>query len=83
MQRFGRYVVCLVVLIVVARGDAWVIGTGAAGGPVLLHVTPSFMGARLAAGRSPQLIIARSASRDHRWVDRDGSADVRGRRGLL
>ena len=49
MQRPGRHVVCLVVLIVVARGDAWVIGTGVAGGPVLLHVTPSFMGARLAA----------------------------------
>jgi hypothetical protein len=58
-QRPGRHVVCLVVLIVVARGVAWVMGTGVAGGPVLLHVTPSFMGARLAAGRSPQLIIAR------------------------
>ena len=46
MQRFGRHVVCLVVLIVRARGDAGVIGTGVAGGPVLFHVTPSFMGAR-------------------------------------
>jgi hypothetical protein len=52
MQRPGRHVVCLVVLIVVARRHAWVIDTGVRGGLGLFHVTPSFMGARLAARRS-------------------------------
>jgi hypothetical protein len=93
MQRPGRHVVRFVVLIVVARGDAWVIGTGVASGPVLFHVTPSFLGARLAAGevaaidyraiddsgnRSDALFEV-SVSRDQRWVDRARSADVRGR----
>ena len=49
MQRSGRHVVCLVVLIVRARRDAWVIGTGVTSGLGLFHVTPSLMGARLAA----------------------------------
>jgi hypothetical protein len=52
MQRPGRHVVCLVVLIVIARRHAWVIGTGVRSGLGLFHVTPSFMGARLAARRS-------------------------------
>ena len=52
MQRPSRHVVCLVVLIVIARRHAWVIGTGVASGLDLFHVTPSFMGARLAARRS-------------------------------
>ena len=40
--RSDRCVVCLVVLIVVTRGDAWIIGTGVASGPVGFHITPSF-----------------------------------------
>ena len=47
MQRPGRHVVCLVVLIVIARRHAWVIDRSGLG---LFHVTPSFMGARLAPG---------------------------------
>jgi hypothetical protein len=42
-QRPGRHVVCLVVLIIVALGNAWVLGTEVASGPVLFHVTPPFM----------------------------------------
>jgi hypothetical protein len=39
-----------------SQGNLWVIGTGVASGPVLFHVTPSFMGARLAARVSQQFI---------------------------
>jgi len=52
-QRPGRHVVCFVVLIVVALGGVWVLGTEVASGPVLFHVQPPSMGARLAAERSP------------------------------
>jgi hypothetical protein len=58
-QRPGRHVVCLVVLIIGARGNTWVIGTTVASGPVLFHVTPSFMGARPVTRRSRGFIIAR------------------------
>src|SRR5712672_2052777 len=56
-QRPGRHVVCFVVLIVVARGDVRVRGADVASGPVLFHVEPPSIGARLVAERSPQLII--------------------------
>jgi hypothetical protein len=46
-QRPGRHVVCFVVLVVVARGDFRALGTGVASGPVLFHVQPPSMGARL------------------------------------
>ena len=52
MQRPGRHVVCLVVLIVIARRNGWMIDTGVRSGLGLFHVTPFFMGARLAARRS-------------------------------
>jgi hypothetical protein len=44
-QRPGRYVVCFVVLIVVAVGDVRVLGAEVASGPVLVHVQPPSMGA--------------------------------------
>jgi len=56
-QRPSRHVVCFVVLIVVGRGDVRVLGTEVASGPVLFHVEPPSIGARLVAERSPQLII--------------------------
>jgi hypothetical protein len=56
-QRASRHVVCFVVFIVVARGDVWVLSAEVASGPVLFHVEPPSIGARLVAERSPQLII--------------------------
>lgn len=55
----GRHVVCFVVLVVVARGDFWALGTGVASGQVLFHVQPPSVGARLGAERSPLLLSAR------------------------
>ena len=55
-QRAGKHVVCFVVLVVVALRDARVVGTEVASGPVLFHVQPP-IDARLAADRSPQVII--------------------------
>jgi hypothetical protein len=43
----------LVVLIVVGLGEVRVLGTEVASGPVLIHVQPPSMSARLTAERSP------------------------------
>lgn len=48
-QRPGRCIVCFVVLIVVALGNVRVLGFEVATGPVLFHVKPPSMGARLVA----------------------------------
>ena len=56
-QRLGLHVVCFVVLIVVAQGDVRVRGADVASGPVLFHVQPPSIGTRMAAERSPSLII--------------------------
>ena len=45
----GRDVVCFVVLVVVARRDLHALGAGVASGPLLFHVQPPSMGARLGA----------------------------------
>ena len=62
--RPGQHVVCLVVLIVVAR-EVRVLGADVANGPVLFHVQPPAIGARLAAERSPSLIIRAIEDRRH------------------
>ena len=62
--RPGEHVVCLVVLIVVAR-EVRVLGADVASGPVLFHVQPPAIGARLAAERSPSLIIRAIEDRRH------------------
>jgi len=53
-RRPGLHVVCLVVLIVVARVNASVISSGAAIGAGV-HLTPSFLGGRRALGRRMSL----------------------------
>jgi hypothetical protein len=51
----GRHDMCFVVFIIVARRNVWVFGTDVASGPVVFHVQPPSMSARLAA--EPSLII--------------------------
>jgi hypothetical protein len=58
-QRPSRHVVCFVVLIVVALRNVWVLGTDVASGPVVFHVQPPSMSARLAAERSRSSLFAR------------------------
>jgi hypothetical protein len=62
-RRPGEHVVCLVVLIVVGRQVR--VLADVASGPVLFHVQPPAIGARLAAERSPSLIIRAIEDRRH------------------
>jgi hypothetical protein len=63
-HRPDRYVVCLVVLIVITRRDAWVFGNSVASGTVRFHVSPSFTDLDL-----PPECRSNSLSRDQRPVD--------------
>ena len=63
-QRPGQHVVCFVVFII-ALGCVSVLRADSASGPVLFHVQPPSMGARLTAERSPSLIIRAVEDRRH------------------